>query len=85
VSSGVFLDSALIDPELSGQFINGNAVGVSLDQLLNLGRLKSPPETFSLVKMVQLTSHDLHSPAPLPSPPVPSFGAAPSDHATRTW
>jgi len=83
VPSGVLLDGALINSKLAGQNVDGNAVGVPLDQLFHLDRFKSPantpwgssfgrlgprwhhfeevPETFSLVRMVQVTSHYLHS------------------------
>ena len=80
----MILDGALINPKLVGQNIDGNAVGVSLDELLHLGWFEAPadpslgfefspfwaqmdhfeevPETFSLVRMVQVTSHYLHQP-----------------------
>jgi hypothetical protein len=83
VSAGVLMDGALIDLQPPSQFVDGNAVGVTLDQLLHLGWFEAPadpsmgsssgrfgsrweqfeevPETFSLVRMVQVTSHYLHS------------------------
>ena len=83
MSAGVLLDGALIDLKTASEFVDRNAVGVTLDQLLHLGWFEAPadpswgssfdrfglrwdhfeevPETFSLVRMVQVTSHYLHS------------------------
>jgi len=41
----MLLDSALIDPELGGQIIDGNALGVASDQVLHPSRLESPADT----------------------------------------
>jgi hypothetical protein len=78
----VLLNGALINLKSAGQFVDRNAVEVSLDQLLHLGRFEAPanpslgssfgrfgptwdhfeegPETFSLVRMVQVTPHYVH-------------------------
>src|SRR5665213_581943 len=82
MSSSMLLDSALINPELISQNIDGHPLEVTLDEFLHPGCFKSPadpswgssfgrfgprwdhfkevPETFSLVRMVQVTSHYLH-------------------------
>jgi hypothetical protein len=78
----MLLDRALINLEPVSLFVDGNAIGVSQDQLppwpvqvsgrhalgSSFGRFgprwdhfEEVPETFSLLRMVQVTSHYLHS------------------------
>jgi hypothetical protein len=48
MSACVLLDSALVNLKSASQLVDGNAVGVSLDQLLHLGRFKSPAHLVEL-------------------------------------
>ncbi len=43
--SSVLLDGALIDSELGGKVIDGNPVGIALDQLLDPGWLETPTDS----------------------------------------
>jgi len=83
VPSSMLLDSALINPEPASQFVDGNTICITSNQLFHPGGFETPadpswgssfgrfgpiwhhfeevPQTFSLVRMVQVTSHYLHS------------------------
>jgi len=95
VPTSMLLDSALVDAEQAGQFIDGYTVGVALDQILDPGWVETSadtpwgssfgrfgprwhhfhevPEAFSLVRMVQVTSHYLHPTHILPGEKVERF------------
>jgi hypothetical protein len=44
VPTSMILDGALINLKPAGQFVDGNAVGVAVDQLLNLGWFEAPAD-----------------------------------------